>query len=359
MGKKVLIIDDSEINREILKDILYDKYETCEAENVKEALQLIQKHVDSICASLLDLYMPEVDGIQVLDTMMDKGWIGKIPILVISSETSTEVEKKCFLRGISDFIHKPFDYDLIRRRLDNIVNLYELRNNLEEKVDMQTIAIKKQYKLLVYQAEKLKRTNDKIIEVLGSVVECRDYQDGTHVQHVKDITRILAKVLMEMYPEYGLTEELVERFAIASALHDIGKISIPDSILLKPAKLSDEEKELMKSHPLRGCEIVETFNGAMGKEMEKTLYDICRSHHERYDGRGYPDGLIGDEIPISAQIVSLADAYDELISERIYKNASSLEEAFNSIVTGECGIFSPKLIECFRVSRTEIEEKVL
>ena len=355
MNKKVLIVDDSEINREILKEILCDQYETIEAENGKVALKILEDNIDSISAMLLDLYMPEVDGIQVLDKMIDNNWITKIPVLVISSETSTDIEKKCFSCGISDFIHKPFDNYLIRKRLENVVNLYELRNKLEEKVDMQIVAIKKQYKLLVYQSEKLKRTTNKIIEVLGSVVECRDYQEGTHVTHVKEISRILAKKMMEMYPKYGLTDETIDRIAMASALHDIGKISIPDSILLKPAKLTDEEEELMKSHPLRGCEIVESFNGAMGEDMEKVIYDICRSHHERYDGRGYPDGLVGDEIPIAAQIVSLADAYDALVSERIYKNAYSTEQSFKMIVTGECGVFSPKLIECFRLTRSEIE----
>lgn len=356
MDKKVLVVDDSEINRDILNEIVSDKYETLQAENGKEAVVILDNNIDDIVAVLLDLYMPVMDGFQVLQIMSTKQWIGKIPVLVISSETSVDIEKKCFKYGISDFIHKPFDYELITKRLDNVVNLYELRNNLEEKVDKQTIAIKKQYKLLVYQAEKMKRTNDKIVEVLGSVVECRDYQDDTHVKHVRAFTRILANRMMIMYPEYEITEELVKSYELASVLHDIGKISIPDSILLKPAKLDDNEKELMKSHTLRGCEIIESFNGAMGSDVEEIMYNVCRNHHERYDGRGYPDGLKGEKIPIEAQIVSIADAYDELISERIYKNASSREDAFEMIMTGECGVFSPKLLECFRLSRTEIEE---
>lgn len=356
MDKKVLIVDDSEINRDILDEIVSGEYGTLQAVNGQEAVEILDENIDEIAAVLLDLYMPVMDGFEVLKVMNVRKWIGKIPVLVISSETSVEIERKCFKQGISDFIHKPFDYELITKRLDNVVNLYELRNRLEEIVDKQTIAIKKQYKLLVYQAEKMKRTNDKIVEVLGSVVECRDYQDDTHVKHVRAFTRILANRMMIMYPEYKITEELVKSYELASVLHDIGKISIPDSILLKPAKLNEDEKELMKSHTLRGCEMIESFGDAMESDVEDIMYNVCRNHHERYDGSGYPDGLKGEDIPIEAQIVSIADAYDELISERIYKNASSKEEAFEMIMTGECGFFSPKLLECFRLSRTEIEE---
>ncbi len=352
---KVLIVDDAEINRDILSEILKEKYEVLEAENGREAINIMATSLNEISVILLDLYMPVCDGIKVLRFMEEQKWIGKVPVLIISSETSTDIEKKCFDLGISDFIHKPFDYDLVIRRIDNIVNLFELRNKLEEKVESQTKAIKKQYKLLVYQAEKLKKTNDKIIEVLGSVVECRDFQDGTHVAHVRDISKIIAKRLMKDYPEFGLNEEKVENISLASILHDIGKIAIPDSILLKPSKLNSDEKEYMKSHTLRGCEIIENMQGVWGKDIEKTIYDVCRNHHERYDGKGYPDGLVGEKTPIAAQIVAIADAYDELISERNYKRAYARDEAFQMILAGDCGVFSPKILETFRLCRKEIE----
>lgn len=353
---KVLIIDDAEINRDILSEILKEKYEILQADNGRKAIEIMASNLEEISVILLDLYMPVCDGIKVLKFMEQQNWIGKVPVLIISSETSTDIEKRCFDLGISDFIHKPFDYDLVSRRIDNIVNLFNLQHKLEEKVEMQTKAIKKQYKLLVYQAEKLKKTNDKIVEVLGSVVECRDFQDGTHVQHVRDISKIIATRVMKDYPEYGLNEEKVENISLASVLHDVGKIAIPDSILLKPSKLNKDEKEYMQSHTLRGCEIVENMRGVWGKEIEKTIYDVCRNHHERYDGKGYPDGLVGDKTPISAQIVAIADAYDELISERVYKRAYSLDEAFQMILSGECGVFSPKMLETFRLCRKEIED---
>lgn len=352
---KVLIVDDAEINRDILSEILKDKYEVLEAENGREAINIMETSLDEISVILLDLYMPVCDGIKVLRFMEEQKWIGKVPVLIISSETSTDIEKKCFELGISDFIHKPFDYDLVSRRIDNIVNLFELRNKLEEKVENQTKAIKKQYKLLVYQSEKLKKTNNKIIEVLGSVVECRDFQDGTHVAHVRDISKIIASRVMVDYPEFGLNEEKVENISLASILHDIGKIAIPDNILLKPSKLTKDEKEYMKSHTLRGCEIIENMKGVWGKDIEKIIYDVCRNHHERYDGKGYPDGLVGDKTPIAAQIVAIADAYDELISERNYKRAYGRDEAFQMILAGDCGVFSPKILEVFRLCRKEIE----
>lgn len=355
MRDKILIVDDQEMNREILTEILKDEYSIMEADGGKKAIATIQKHQDEIAVVLLDLVMPEVDGYAVLEVMKKQGWLKAIPVLVITAESKASVESKCFEMGVSDFIKKPFDNAIIKNRVKNIVDLFTYKNHLEEKVEKQTATLKKQYKLLVIQAEKLKESNTKIIDILGTVVECRNLESGEHIKRVKDFTRILAEEMMQDYPEYGLTQEQIDIIVSASSLHDIGKIAIPDNILLKPGKLTKDEYEFMKSHTTRGCEVLINIQDVWDETYSKVSYEICRHHHERYDGKGYPDGLVGEEIPISAQLVSLADVYDALVSERVYKSAYSDDEAFHMIVSGECGIFSPKLLECFRKTKKKFE----
>ena len=356
MRSKVLIVDDLELNREMLAAILEKDYPILEAEGGKKAISMIQEHQDEIAVVLLDLVMPEMDGFAVLEVMKNHSWLKTIPVLVITAESKAEVESKCFEMGVSDFIRKPFDNAIVRNRVRNIVDLFSYKNHLEEKVEKQTETLKKQYKLLVMQAEKLKESNTRIIDILGTVVECRNLESGEHVKRVKGFTRILAEQMMADYPEYGLTKEKIDVIVSASSLHDIGKIAIPDSILLKPARLTKDEYEYMKSHTTRGCDVLNNVENVWDEAYSKASYDICRHHHERYDGKGYPDGLAGDAIPISAQLVGLADAYDALVSERVYKSAYSEDEAFRMIVSGECGVFSPKLLECFRKVKKQFEE---
>lgn len=356
MRSKVLIVDDLEMNREMLAAILEKDYPILEADGGKNAIAMIQKHQSEIAVVLLDLVMPEVDGFAVLEVMKNQSWLKSIPVLVITAESKSEIESKCFEMGVSDFIRKPFDNAIVRNRVKNIVDLFIYKNQLEEKVEKQTATLKKQYKLLVMQAEKLKESNTKIIDILGTVVECRNLESGEHIKRVKNFTRILAEQMMIEYPEYGLTQEKIDVIVSASALHDIGKIAIPDSILLKPARLTKDEYEYMKSHTTRGCEVLNNIEDVWDETYSKISYEICRHHHERYDGKGYPDSLAGEAIPISAQIVGLADAYDALVSERVYKSAYSEDEAFHMIVSGECGVFSPKLLECFRKVKKKFEE---
>lgn len=355
MRNKILIVDDQEMNREILTEILKNEYSIMEADGGRKAISMIQKHQDEIAVVLLDLVMPEVDGYAVLEVMKNQAWLKTIPVLVITAESKAGVESKCFEMGVSDFIKKPFDNAIIRNRVKNIVDLFTYKNHLEEKVEKQTETLKKQYKLLVMQAEKLKESNTKIIDILGTVVECRNLESGEHIKRVKDFTRILAEQMMKDYPEYELTQDKIEVIVSASSLHDIGKIAIPDNILLKPGKLTKDEYEYMKSHTTRGCEVLNNIRDVWDETYSKVSYDICRHHHERYDGKGYPDGLAGEEIPVAAQLVSLADVYDALVSERVYKSAYSADEAFHMIVSGECGIFSPKLLECFRKTKKKFE----
>lgn len=359
MRDKVLIVDDMKMNRELLAEILEADYSILEAENGRQAIELLETKNEEIAIILLDLIMPEVDGITVLKEMKKNKWIDEIPVLVISSENSVNVERECFDYGVSDFIRKPFDFLVVKKRVENIVGLYLYKNKLEDTVEKQTEALRKQYQLLKKRGEELEKNNIRIIDILGTVVEYRNLESGEHVRRVKNFTRILAWQLMKEYPEFGLDEKQVERIASASALHDVGKIAIPDAILLKPGRLTEEEFEYMKSHTLRGCDILNNITGAWDEDYGKVCYEICRSHHERYDGKGYPDALVGEEIPISAQIVSIADVYDALVSERVYKGAYTKEQAFHMIISGECGVFSPKLLECFRKSRKDFEELVM
>lgn len=355
MKNGILIVDDAEINRELLREILQDEYEILEAEDGKTALDIIGKKQGQIQAILLDLVMPEMDGFEVLQRLRENKVIEKVPVLVISGESSTQIEQRCFESGVSDFISRPFNAILVKKRVQNVVNQYVYKNHLEEKVQEQTAILRKAYDTLKIQAQKLEKRNEDIIEMLGTIVEYRNVESGEHIQRVKDYTRVLAEDFLVEYPEYGLTQENIDCIVAASALHDIGKIAIPDSILLKPGRLTKDEFEYMKSHTIRGCEILEAVKVDWSPTMKETSMEIIRHHHERYDGKGYPDGLKGDEIPISAQLVSLADVYDALINERCYKDAFSKEQAYHMIINGECGVFSPKLMEAFRNVREKFE----
>lgn len=246
---------------------------------------------------------------EIIEELNKKPWGKQIAIIIISGDNAIQTEARCFELGVADFVHRPFDNRLVRKRVRNVVSLYQYQEELEQKVEKQTSVLRKQFRLLQQQD----------------------------------------------YPEYELTQERIEVIVAASALHDVGKIAIPDSILLKPGKLTQEEFEYMKSHTTKGCEILNSIEDAWDEEYKKVSYVICRHHHERYDGKGYPDGLKGEDIPIAAQIVSIADVYDALVNERVYKSAFSKEKAFQMIVTGECGVFSPKLLDCFWNTRKQFE----
>ncbi len=355
---KILIVDDSEINRELLSDILSDEYEVLEAENGLSATDLINREKDEISAILLDLVMPVMDGFRFLEWMNKENLISTIPVLVISGENTVQNEKACFDAGVSDFIARPFNSILVKKRVQNVVSHFVYKNRLEDKVAEQTEVLNKAYRTLKYQAQKLEKRNEDIIDMLGTIVEYRSLESGEHIQRVKNYTRILAEKYAELYSECGLDQKHIDMIVSASSLHDLGKISIPDSILMKPGKLTKDEFEYMKSHTIRGCEILDSMKIEWEPESRQISYDIIRHHHEKYDGGGYPDGLKGDEIPLPAQLVSVADVYDALVNERCYKDAYSTDEAFRMIVNGECGVFSPRLMEVFRNVRDRFEELV-
>lgn len=347
MQRKALIVDDVEINRELLANILEDdSFETVQAGNGREALDILKQQGEQLGILLLDLVMPEIGGLEVLRVMNRTGLAGHLPVIVISDEK--ESQKECLELGVADFIPKPFDSDIVRHRVENVFFLYDYRQHLEERVKEQTATLEQ-------QARRLLENQINLISTLGTVVEFRNLESGEHIERVKGYTRLLAEEMMRSYPEYGLTSELVNIITVASALHDIGKITTPDAILTKPGRLTPEEFAIMKEHSANGADIIRRIKGAWDERYASIGYDICRYHHEKYDGKGYPCGLKGDEIPIAAQLVSVADCYDALVNERCYKKPFSKEKAFEMITGGECGAFSPKLMDCFRKQKKNFE----
>ena len=337
----ILVVDDMELNRAILCEIFNDHYRILEADNGRKALEIIEDEKERLAIILLDIVMPEMDGFQVLENIYQTV-MHEVPVMLITGDTTAMPEERGFDLGVADVVRKPFEAHIIRRRVANVVNLWDHKNNLEELVKEQTL--------------QLRQTTNKIIDTLSTVVEFRDLESGEHITRIKGFTRILLNYVMKNYPEYGITQDQKEKIIQASVMHDVGKIAIPDHILLKPGKLTDEEFEIMKQHTVKGCDIINTISFIDDKEFFKYCYEICRHHHERYDGRGYPDHLQGENIPISAQIVSLADVYDALVSERVYKKAFSPDQAYEMIQSGQCGTFSPKILECFKMAKGEFEE---
>lgn len=343
--QQLLIVDDEEINRTILSMMFDADYDIIEAPNGEKAIEAIENSKD-LALILLDVIMPVMNGFGVLDYMREHELLEKIPVILITSQTPQESEEKAYEYGIADVMHKPFEPSIVKRRANNIIELYQSKKNLELRLKEQEIKIREQEK-------SLRANNESMIDALGSVVEFRSVETGDHVKRIKYLTRILLKYLAKYFPKYGLTPVQIDQIARASALHDIGKIGIPDSILLKPGRLTTEEFEIMKTHTTIGCEILESFKTSYTDDFYQYCYDICRYHHERNDGKGYPDHLSGDEIPISAQIVSIADVYEALVSERVYKSAYSNAQAYEMILNGECGQFSDDVIECFKLAKED------
>lgn len=356
--KSILIVDDSEINRGVLGEIFKENYGVIEAENGRKALEVIAANKDRISAILLDIIMPEMDGYRLLDELSRHKIPSRIPILMITSDGSSEAERKCYEKGATDVIHKPFDTYVVRHKVNHAVELFESREDMERKISDQTKVLRKQFMVLKKQEERLRETNARIIDTICTIVEFRNLESGYHLKRIKGFVQILANTAMRNYPEFGLTPHKIEVITNASAMHDIGKITVPDAILLKPGRLTPDEFDIMKSHTTRGCEIVKMLADLQDKEYLEVSYDICRHHHEKYDGKGYPDGLKGEEISIAAQLTSLADVYDALVSDRVYKSAFSPAKAYEMIKNGESGIFSTKMLACFDIARPEMEAMI-
>lgn len=340
LKQQILIVDDSEINREILKEILKEDYRILEAANGEECLEQLERSGTGISLVLLDIVMPEMDGFEVLAAMNQNHWIEDIPVIMISSEDSDSYIRRAYEMGVSDYISRPFDAKIVYQRVLNMIKLYAKQRRLIHLVTRQ-----------IYEKE---RNNRMMIGILSQIVEFRNGESGLHVIHINLITQLLLEQLVKKTGKYQLSWEDRLLIATASALHDIGKIGIDEKILNKPGKLTKEEFEIMKTHTLIGAQMLDNLDMYRNEKLLKLAHEICRWHHERYDGKGYPDGLVGEEIPISAQVVSLADVYDALVSERVYKKAFSHEKALEMIQNGECGTFNPLLLQCM----TEVQDKL-
>lgn len=340
--KAILVVDDIEINRTILNEIFKSEYEIIEAENGMEALEIINSR-DDIAAVLLDLLMPKMDGLEMMRELNKSNRIQHLPVFLITASENEDMLMEGYHLGAVDVITKPFMAHFLRHRINNVIELNQHRNDLE--------------KIVAEQVARLNKVNQSLIETLAAAIEFRDCESGEHVKRIGRLTRILMRALSRTYSEYCMDEEEIEKIATASILHDVGKISIPDHILNKPGRLTKEEFEEMKLHTVKGCDLLQTMPNIMDEDMYNYSYDICRHHHERWDGRGYPDGLAGDEISIWAQVVAIADVYDALTSERVYKKAYSAEVARQMILNGECGEFNPKVISVFEEALDTIAGK--
>jgi len=330
--KKILIVDDTEINRALLTDMLSPFYDIEEASNGVEAVAILRYQYAEISLVLLDIVMPEMDGFEVLSVMNRNGWIKSVPVITISAEVSSSYVDHAYDLGATEYITRPFDEKTVQRRVQNTIMLYAKQQLLEN--------------MVAEQIMEKERVNSQMVEILSNIVEFRNGESGTHVLHIRVISDILLQSLQKSCPQYKLSAAQISLISNASAMHDIGKISIDEKILNKPGRLTPEEYENMKTHTVIGAQILERAPGYNESELMRTARDICRWHHERWDGRGYPDGLKGDEIPIAAQVVALADVYDALTSARVYKPAFSSDRAVKMILNSECGVFNPLLLKC-------------
>ena len=331
--QKILIVDDSKFNRDILKEILGETYNYLEAENGNQAIQMIGENI-GIDLMLLDINMPQMNGFEVLKIMKRSQCIEETPVIMISSEESVDTMREAYEMGITDYITRPFDSVIVKKRVQNTLSLYANQNNLVNVVVDQ-----------IYEKEE---NNNIMIRILSSILGSRNSESREHILHIKTATEMMLRQLIKITDVYHLTEADIALITTASSLHDIGKIYIPEEILNKPGRLTDEEFKIMKTHSKLGADIIQDIHLPQEKPLVHTAWEICRWHHERWDGKGYPDGLKGEEIPISAQVVSIADVYDALTSERCYKKAFDHDTAIKMILDGQCGQFNPILLKCLK-----------
>ena len=331
--QKILIVDDSEFNRDILKEFLGETYTYIEAENGNQVIQKLEENPE-IDLMLLDINMPQMDGFEVLKWMNQFRWIDEIPVIMISAEESIEVMRKAYELGITDYITRPFDALIVKKRVQNTLSLYANQKRLINVVVDQ-----------VYEKEE---NSNILIGILSNVLGSRNSESGEHILHIRKATEMMLRKLVNTTDAYHLTEADIALITTASSLHDIGKIRIPEEILNKPGRLTDEEYKIMKTHSEIGASMIKDMHFLQDNPLVHTAWEICRWHHERWDGNGYPDGLKGEEIPISAQVVSIVDVYDALTSERCYKKAFDHNTAIKMIQEGQCGQFNPILLKCLK-----------
>ena len=331
--QKILIVDDSKLNRDILKEILGETYNYLEAENGNQAIQMIGENI-GIDLMLLDINMPQMNGFEVLKIMKRSQCIAETPVIMISSEDAVDTMRKAYELGITDYITRPFDSVIVKKRVQNTLGLYMNQKHLINVVYDQ-----------VYEKEE---NNNIMIRIMSNILGSRNSESREHILHIKTATEMMLRQLVKVTAAYPLTEADIALITTASSLHDIGKIRIPEEILNKPGRLTDEEFQIMKTHSELGAAIIKDMDFPQDHPLVHTAWEISRWHHERWDGKGYPDGLKGEEIPISAQVVSIVDVYDALTSERCYKKAFDHDTAIQMILDGQCGQFNPILLKCLK-----------
>ena len=331
--QKILIVDDSEFNRDMLKEILRETYNYLEAENGNQAIQIMGEN-PGIDLMLLDINMPQMNGFEVLKWMNQSRCIDETPVIMISSEDAVDTMRKAYELGITDYITRPFDSVIVKKRVQNTLGLYMNQKHLINVVYDQ-----------VYEKEE---NNNIMIRIMSNILGSRNSESREHILHIKTATEMMLRQLVKVTDAYPLTEADIALITTASSLHDIGKIRIPEEILNKPGRLTDEEFKIMKKHSELGAAIIKDMDFPQDHRLVHTAWEICRWHHERWDGKGYPDGLKGEEIPISAQVVSIVDVYDALTSERCYKKAFDHDTAIQMILEGQCGQFNPILLMCLK-----------
>ena len=344
--QKILIVDDSEMNRALLADILEEQYDVAEAENGMEAISILRRQRAEFSLLLLDIMMPEMDGFEVLSCINKYHWNDTLAVIMISADDSPANIKRAYDLGAFDYISRPFDSTIVQRRISNTMLLYARQQRLE--------------KIIAEQFHEQEKNNKLMISILSHIVEFRNGESGLHILHVNTITKYLLKQLVQSTDQYPLSKADISLISTASALHDIGKISISDAILNKPGRLTADEFEVMKTHSVIGADMLSDLPIEQKEvPLVKVASEICRWHHERYDGSGYPDGLKGEQIPIAAQVVALADVYDALISERCYKKAYSHDDALKMILEGQCGAFNPTLLSCLQEIADTLEGELM
>lgn len=337
--KDILIVDDMEINRAILSQIFADRNQILEGENGLEAVQILEERREHIAAVLLDILMPVMDGFQVMEKMKDMGLMEKIPVFLITADSSEESMRRGYQLGAMDIIEKPIVPYFVRRRVESVMELFAARERLSHVVELQGQKLRR-------QEQEILNLNYSIIESLSTAIEFRSGESGEHVKRIRRLTRLLLEELGRTgKKEYAFSDREIQEISQASIMHDVGKIAISDLILNKPGRLTDEEFEIMKSHTVMGCQVLEQIPQYKNNRLYQYAYDICRHHHERWDGKGYPDGLKGREITVWSQVVSVADVFDALTNKRVYKPAIPVPEAMDMIFTGQCGAFNPELLE--------------
>ena len=340
---KILIIYDASAPNDFSTAEYESRYTVLEARGFAEAKELNELHGKEIAAIIINDNSPTFDIFALLFEFRKADMFRRIPVILLTNNQNTDFLNRALDFEIFDIFLKPTDMQLARRKLAKIIELFSNRNELEKFFNQQMLTIS-------IQGTQLEENQWRIIETLGQALESRDVESGNHCDRMKDVTETFLKYIAVTFPRYMLNDVKIREIAKVTPLHDIGKIAIPDRILLKPesaGRLTEEEFEIMKTHTIAGCKIIDSIPNFRGTDLYRFSYNICRHHHERWDGRGYPDGLVGDEITPWAQVVGLADVYDALTNKRVYKAAFTREESLRMICEGECGTFNPRLLECF------------